>query len=430
MNKSFGIREEHRVSWSLFLGLAARLEVWQGEETETLLDDCPDYAWCIRTQVYLNYLWRSADKFATGFEIVLARSNREHVTWEQTKMMAVFLRCLRFVFGGHMLERESALWWSRSERAATEGREQRVWYGLGFRNTLKRYGYCWLEPRFDWKKVQFLEEVTDRVLFGNGTLRGQYLRRGGQVRDFFGAARQLELAMEWIDTYGSDRETRKRLLGWMAHICLRQFRQDVMEMIKGEIREELVEEALMGDQGFSHEYLEEILKDGVHLMSGNRSDLKHEGELRQFLFDFDDGRMRMHWEDRPYRKLYRRGLTGLRLKQDGKRLGDGFSEHVWQKLYAYHWVLPYPSAEVFTQTTKEGARMWYSVVTDARAGTKLETVEPKRWRWGRKTFREGLPDELPEYVGWDKEQWESWIEEGMERRERRRRLGPMVMMRF
>lgn len=213
MNKSFGIREEHRIRWSLFLGLAERLEAEAGEEVETLLGDCPEYAWCIRTRVYLNYLWRSADKFATGFEIVLARSNREHVTWEQTKMMAVFLRCLRFVFGGHMLERESALWWSRRDRPATEEREGRVWYGLGFCNTLKRYGYCWLEPRFDWKKVQFLEEVTDRVLFGNGTLRGQYLRRGGQVRDFFGAARQLELAMEWIDTYGADKEARDRLLG-------------------------------------------------------------------------------------------------------------------------------------------------------------------------------------------------------------------------
>ncbi|KIV98358.1 uncharacterized protein PV09_09804 [Verruconis gallopava] len=447
MNKSFGIREEHRVKWSLFLGLMARLELEQGEEMEDLLVDCPEYAWCIRTRVYLDYLWRRADKFATGFEIVLARSNRELVTWEQTKMMAMFLRCLRFVFGGHMLERESALWWSRSEREATEGRERRVWYGLGFRNTLKRYGYCWLEPRFDWKKLQFLEEVTDQVLFGNSTLRGQYLRRGGQAREFFGAARQLELAMDWIDKHEADRTIRERLLGWMAHICLRQFRQDVMETIKGEIREERLEEALAGGQGFCREYLEEMLTDGVHLVSGNRSDLKGEGDLRRFLFDFDDGRARTHWEDGPYRKLYRRGLTGLGMKNNGKRLGERFSEHVWRKLYAYHWVLPYPSSEVFTQTTKEGERMWYSVITDAREGTKLETLEPKAWRWGRKKSRSGVPDEIPkwvewekeewvewekeEWVEWEKEEWVSWIEGQKEEQERQKRVrSSMVMMRF
>ena len=81
---------------------------------------------CAKDEGVPDYLWRRADSFATGFEIVLARSNREHVTWQQTKMMAVFLRCLRFVFGGHMLERESALWWSRRDRPATEEREGRT----------------------------------------------------------------------------------------------------------------------------------------------------------------------------------------------------------------------------------------------------------------------------------------------------------------
>ena len=45
---------------------------------------------------------------AAGFEIVHATCARELVTWEQTKVMAMFLRCLRFVFGGHLLRRESS----------------------------------------------------------------------------------------------------------------------------------------------------------------------------------------------------------------------------------------------------------------------------------------------------------------------------------
>ena len=84
------------------------------------MTNCPPYAWPVRMQTYLKYLWRSADIFATEFEVVRASSRKELVRWEQTKIMAMFLRCLRFVFEGFELRRESALWWSRRESTAGE----------------------------------------------------------------------------------------------------------------------------------------------------------------------------------------------------------------------------------------------------------------------------------------------------------------------
>ena len=72
--KSFGIREEHRITWHLFEGLQARLSLILDDEDdndqEILMIDCPPYAWAIKSEIYLNFLWRSADKFATGFEVV------------------------------------------------------------------------------------------------------------------------------------------------------------------------------------------------------------------------------------------------------------------------------------------------------------------------------------------------------------------------
>lgn len=196
--KSFGIREEHRITWALFIALLYRLRLYDRESLEISLVDCPSYAWPIKTSVYMDYLWRSADKFATGFEVVRARCRKELVTWEQTKMMAMFLRCLRFTFGGHLLGWESALWWSRRERYIGEPPRLRLWYGLGFSNTLLQYGYCWLKPRIDWDRLQFRSEVTDYILFGNNVLRGQYLRRGQQVQAFIDTTQQLEVAMEWL----------------------------------------------------------------------------------------------------------------------------------------------------------------------------------------------------------------------------------------
>jgi hypothetical protein len=129
------------MAWDLFLGLKERLEEGDGHVGQgiTLLD-CPPYMWSVQTRVYLDYLWRNADKFATGFELIQAKC-QDLVTWEQTKMMAMFLRCLRFTFSGHQFSRESALWWSRREMVGNErGVVGKVWYGLGFCNTLTRYG--------------------------------------------------------------------------------------------------------------------------------------------------------------------------------------------------------------------------------------------------------------------------------------------------
>lgn len=405
VRKSFGIREEHRITWSLFHRLLRRLRLEVAEDLEIAMFDCPSYAWAVKTEVYFNFLWRSADKFATGFEVVLARCQRDLVTWEQTKMMAMFLRCLRFVFGGHQLRRESALWWSRRERPT------RAWYGLGFCNTLPRYKYCWLEPRINWERLVFKSRITDEVLFGNSVLRDQYLRRGGQVRDFFDATRQLELALDWTSQHHGNETIRDQLIFWMIHICLKQFRVDILGSVQHEIAEEHREEALLGQRGFCFDYFEEILRDAVHLISGNRCDFKQASHLGHFLFDFDDGRVRKHWEDRPFRKLYRRARTAMRLQQP--HLARMFSRRFWRTLYMYHWILPYPCAEVLLQTTKQGQRMWYSIQPTSTTDVPLAFLDANGWEWARKSWREGVPPALPRYLAWSKEEWQGWIESNM-----------------
>ena len=354
--KSFGIREEYRVSWRLYHRIRTRLRWLPAKDLEVVLDDCPSYAWPIKTSVYLDFLWRSLNKFAAGFEIVRARCRQDLVTWEQTKMMAMFLRCLRFVLGGHLLRCDSALWWSRRERDVGHPPQRRVWYGLGFCNTLPRYGYCWLEPQFDWSQLVFESAVTDRVLFGNDMLRGQYLRWGGRVSDFFQTTRKLELALEWLAQNGAHRLVQDQLIYWMVHICLQQFCVDILDSVKAEIHEERREEALLGQQPFCYEYFEEIMIDGVYLSKGNRCDFKVATQLGHYLFDYDDHYWnRKHWEDRPFRKMYKRAQTALDTRLGAQsEVARAFRRRFWRCLYAYHWVLPHPAGGVLLQTTKEG----------------------------------------------------------------------------
>jgi hypothetical protein len=72
-------------------------------------------------------------------------------------MMDIFLRYLRVAVGGHDYSREGALWWSRRELPQPAGLLG-AYYGLGFSQTLEKYGYCWIEPRIDWTLLKFLPD--------------------------------------------------------------------------------------------------------------------------------------------------------------------------------------------------------------------------------------------------------------------------------
>ncbi|OAG33803.1 hypothetical protein AYO21_12103 [Fonsecaea monophora] len=109
----------------------------------------PPYVWTIPTPTYFRFLRYYINRFALGFELVYARALPYATTWEQTKIMAMFLRYLRFALGG----------------------------------------------------LEFHRDITDLVTFSNSTLRDLYVRRGGAVRNFFDYERRLDLALRLLEEH-------------------------------------------------------------------------------------------------------------------------------------------------------------------------------------------------------------------------------------
>jgi len=410
--KSFGIREEHRISWPLLLALRGRLEREAPDRLEVVLIDCPPHVWPIRTGVYTDFVWRNVDKFATGFEVALARCAADFVTWEQTKIMCMFLRCLRFALSSHDYTRESPLWWSRRETG--DPPSPHIWYGLGYANTMAQYGYAWIEPRIDFDRLTFHVDVTDHVMFGNQALRRQYLRRGGAVRDFQSNFIQLERAVTWLQQHHASAVVAGRLLDWIVHLCLRQFRVDTLTAVQTEIHPDHREAALDGLRTFSHAYLDETMDyDGLHLVSGNKSAFKTPSALQAALFGYDDARQRTHWETKPYRTLYRRAVVTLRAHPTTVDFVPTLKRRMTRWLFAFHWILPYPSVDVFMQTTKDSRRMWYSIRPNrdlVAGGADVRNIHPAGWEWAQKDWWPGNPPELPRYLRWPTGTWEAWIE--------------------
>jgi hypothetical protein len=165
-------------------------------------------------------------------------------------------------------------------------------------------------------------------------------------------------------------------------------------------------QALEGEQPFCFEWLEEVIADGVYLMSGNRCDFKVVPSLASFLFEFDDGRVKNHWKDRPFRKLYRRAKVAIGMQ--GRELQQSFT-HQFLRVFFQQHLLPYPCVDALMQTTKQGERMWYSI--QPCEGVLAREAAAKDWKWAKKDWEAGRLKDLPMWLRWRKEEWETWIEQ-------------------
>ncbi|MBE7180212.1 MAG: hypothetical protein INR71_03220 [Terriglobus roseus] len=384
--QSFGVREEHRVSWPLFKALLARTQERGGARAEQAPREegrRPRCVWPIATESWLRYQRWNVNRFAAGFEITRAACTGV-VTWERTKLMAMFLRGLRFCLQNGLSGREPALWCDQG-RDKRQGRAGEVWYGLGFSDALQRFGHCWSKARVDWDSLTFLPHIGDRVRFGNGLLADVYRRQGVYIRSLFTAADRMQLAVELIARYNGEEEgdIRGRLLDWLAHICTQQLRQDVLHSIKRDLRREVWREVLIGTTPFCHRYIEALATmavttpadggDDFQLAVSPHCEFREPGMLATRLFGFNDGgdSKRAGWVNKPFRKLFEQAHTLLRdldrrqRRQRQQRHGeDGLRGHFWYRLqcvlFEYHWLLPYPNKQSLVRKSGK-VRVWYPI---------------------------------------------------------------------
>ncbi|VUC37187.1 unnamed protein product, partial [Clonostachys rosea] len=364
--RSFGVREEYRISWELFQSVLTVLRSLTPEARSTQLPGRPSCLWAVRTPIFVNYVWHNINKFTTGFELIRAQRSGGLTTWEQTKMMDMFFRCLRVAVGGHDYSREGALWWSRRELPQPAGLP-RVYYGLGFSQTLEKYGHCWIEPRIDWTVLKFLPDITGSVLFGNGTLHQRFMKYSGHARHFFG------LSLEWLRQYPGENVITDKIMSWLYHICLQQMRADVLHSIQGDVRPQVCKTILDDHVQFCRNGLSATLFNGMTAVWGNRVRVKSPQEVAQALFGFNDGWPRDHWENKPFRKLHQWICTALQHIPTENRLLQAFNYRLQRYLFAYYWVLPYPTPGGLAPRTKDGKRRWFS--TDVQHETGVATEE-------------------------------------------------------
>ena len=378
LQKSFGTREEHRMTLTLALRVRECLQNSGDWEREVAIPVGLEPFWRVPTASYLQFVQTNINKFTTGFEYVRSLGSHDYVSWEHSQMMIMFLRLLKYSYGSGQIRREIALWNDERTHAGTGEKT----YGLGFSRTVERYGYCWLMPKIDWTQFTFLEELPGRSLFGNIHIAESFTARWRAIREAKDDFVKVEMLGKWLKSYGAAPAVRKYILWHMRWMCVRHFRKDVLLSIESSIKAEFRSNAAQGRYTLCKENLDMILEDGsqaYRLASGNKMAYKDLDDFIDFLWDFDDGRRRKHWEGRGYRVLYKRCAKLIATWCDEEE-AQWFCSTVKTVFPTVNWVIPYPNHTVFWQHTKQHQRMWLSVYhsqvqAESRGGQEIEWAQ-------------------------------------------------------
>lgn len=394
--KSFGVREEHRMTWSL---LQRIMDVIDIEGIEIVLPSPPSSVWVLQTSTYISYLMASINKFALGFEYTLSLCDHNVITWEHTKVMCMFLRCLRYCLGGKLLEKEAALYWDKRRRLIPDGFQEstyrrhyedpdndgqvfQVSEGMGLSVGLRKYGYGWLMDKLDWHNFTFKPLNSLAMLFGNRLMYEAYQKHKREViavtEDFLIAETVASLLVSLPalpngvtrqrdpEALSATSPAKKFLQQHLIWLCIRSFRKDVMSLLKSDLQQDKIEASMSGTLPLCYNTLEEVLDPSqlpLYLAGGNRFRYKTVLDLVDYLWNLTDGQERLHWDDKPYRLLYRRCRHIIR-QSAGTQGERQFVNQLKLYFVASNWVLPCPSNQGFWQKTKASRgsqRMWTTV---------------------------------------------------------------------
>ena len=374
--KSYGIREEHRISLTMMEEIYQQWHQWDLYDDEVNIGQRLLPYYIIPTRELLGFLSAQINKYCFLFEHVLAHTAMTY-SLPETIVMVAALRALRFCYGSNLIQRESLLYKDRWEQ--TRGQRRVVKEGLGMRGTMERCGLGWFRPKFNWATWRFAPPHGENILVGNMLMHEEYKRRWRAVKDLRDVYIRFNQAESWFDRYNV-RHSRPLLSKWLEYLHalnLEQFDADIWKaMLKSDKRSpELTPGAVKqgGEIRFCYNGMKRMFRvDGVpsppHFVTGNKMRFERLGDLLDFLFLWEDDKERAGWGNKPYRAILQKTFELIE-RRLGYRKADQWLDEFFHLVRLTHWVLPYPSNAAFITTTKtsrtqglKGRMMWFSAV--------------------------------------------------------------------
>jgi hypothetical protein len=407
--KSYGIREEHRISLTMMEEISQQWRQWDLYDDEIDTGRLPLPHYIVPTKELLGFLYAQINKYCFLFEHVLAHTAMTY-SLPETIIMVTALRALRFCYSSNLIQSESLLYKDRWESLRNE--KPVVKEGLGMRGMIERCGLGWFLPKINWATWRFAPPHGENILVGNVLMHEEYKRRWRAVKDLRDVYVRFSQAESWYDRYNVQHSAPllSKWLEYLHALNLEQFDTDIWKaMLKSHKRSpELTPDAIKqkGDFPFCHSHMKRMFSvNGVigppHFVTGNKMRFERVADLLDFLFLWEDGKERRGWGNKPYRAILQKSFE-LVERRLGYRRASKWLDEFFYLVRMTHWVLPYPSDSTFIMSTKtnrnqglKGRMMWFSAVYAEPEKVELPfrshpiTLYGILWNARRQTFGDG-----------------------------------------
>jgi len=315
--KSYGIREEHRVSLDLLQVIAKMLDsaAAQAKAEESMHPGRSNPFFALRTTDVPSFLEYNTLRYVVPFEMIARSTDRNNVPWESTKMMVMLLRCLRSAFGSGLLRDQPELWKPASIAQNTQRRTgHRQLVGMGLGDSLARYGFAWLSVGLvDWKTLTFNPTIAEYVMFNNNKLLDSYKARWKQVHSIKNCFLEVDQLAGLLEKAANKSSRAKRsILEHFNYLCVRAYRQDVWNSLKDMMvfdDEDDQLRCLNGDVSLNHNSIQKRrhpTKFAWYFPQPSNRHFFDTLDIVERTWFFNDGEERLWGKNRPFRLLFQR----------------------------------------------------------------------------------------------------------------------------
>lgn len=269
--RSYGTREEHRISISLLHQIGQRLEQRGLSNQSPQLQHIPFIA--IPTHLLIDYLKSNIIKYCFGFEYSLVRSGSNSISPEDSQMAIMFLYLLRACYTAFPIKRISGLWYSERLRPFNNQNH----YGLGLKHTLQRYGHGFFTPDLiQWSMWQFYPHIKNRLLFGIWQVQKPYNSADRQAHTATTFYSTCDLLTKYLaDTINrtnmnsSDINRRLQIVWkWICENLVWFFQQEVVQACQQDMKADRIPEDGLQNENiyFSVAVINRYMKSNIHLV--------------------------------------------------------------------------------------------------------------------------------------------------------------------
>ncbi|KAK4441882.1 hypothetical protein QBC34DRAFT_314276, partial [Podospora aff. communis PSN243] len=374
--RSYGVREEHRVTMTLFSSI---YDVWDrvaAAATAAAASPNMPLPWfSIRTDDMMDFLKAQCNRHCFLFEHISTRTSLMF-SLAETVVMVIALRCLRYCYGSSAMYREPLLFgdeWTQKEWTPQEvgaGLAERRRMGLAMCRSMVQHGFGWWKPGlFQWEMWRFKSPVTRMLLVGNLLVHAQYRRRWRAVRDVQNINVSMLQARLWYDDHqlATKPEAQAVWSEFLHCVALRQFDLDVWAKVHDEDASypELLpaaEATRRRPPVFCWEVMKGMFYDRgredrvpthPHLITGNKTPSERLDPMRniEILFRWNDKHPRKSWSAASYRVVTQLAHASIN-SYLGPVAADKWLADLLSLVLLTRWILPYSGQGRFIDCTK------------------------------------------------------------------------------